>query len=167
MKNFLLGVLAGLIVPTVFVLMAAWSGRLPVFADAAPSHLETTLATLALEGAIKRAPTISNPTVITDQTLTDGLKLYRNNCAGCHGTPAAASDWGKNHFYPRAPQFAEHPPRLTEAQIFQIVNRGIRYSGMGGWSNLMKQENIWKVSGFLSRLDNLPSAIDAEWRKQQ
>ncbi len=167
MKNFLLGVLVGLVVAPCILVLVVWSGRVSVHADAAPSRLETRVARLALDNAVKRLPIVNNPNPVTDETLLVGLKLYRNNCAGCHGTPAMPSDWGKNHFYPRVPQFAEHSPRRTDGEIFQIVNRGIRYSGMGGWSSLMNQENIWKVSAFLSRLENLPAAVDAEWRAQQ
>src|SRR5438132_12638242 len=75
-------------------------------------------------------------------------------------TPAA-SNWGSAHFYPRVPQFAAEPPRKPDWQIFWIVEHGVKYSGMGGWSELMPQAEAWKVASFLSHLDSLP-AVAAE-----
>ncbi len=167
MKSFILGVFVGLIVLPCALLFAAWSGRLPVHADANPSRFETSFARYAFNRAIKRARLTNNPNAVTDETLLEGLKLYRNNCAGCHGTPAMTSDWGSSHFYPRVPQFGQQAPKRIEGEIFYIVRHGIRYSGMGGWSNLMNEESTWKVAALLSRLDRLPAAVDTEWRKRQ
>jgi len=84
-------------------------------------------------------------------------------------TPAA-SNWGSAHFYPRVPQFAAEPPRKPDWQIFWIVEHGVKYSGMGGWSELMPQAEAWKVASFLSGLDSLLAVDDAPdrvaWRRR-
>lgn len=120
----------------------------------------------------RRAPLVNNPFPLTDANLLEGMKTYREACSGCHGDPHAASDYGAG-FYRSVPQFAKHPSGLPDYQLFWIIRNGIRYSGMSAWdrqwdsNRKTSDEHIWKAAMFLSRLDTLPPAVDAEWRKQQ
>lgn len=104
----------------------------------------------ALAGTAKR---LSNPTEGKDEELLEGMKLYRSNCGGCHGDASHPSQWGKEGFYPRVPQFRESPPRKPDWQIFWIVRHGIRYSGMGAWSQeMVSDKQAWEIVPFLVAL---------------
>jgi mono/diheme cytochrome c family protein len=166
MSRFALGFFLGVLTPALVFLFAAMIGAFKIKADAPPLRIESRLAKLAFNASIRRIPAEQNPYRVDDAFLLEGLKLFQSGCAGCHGEYAKRSDWGSRHFYPPAPQFGEAPPRLTEFEIFYIVQHGIRYSGMGGWSGLMNKEQTWKVASFLSRLDTLPPQVEEEWRKQ-
>jgi mono/diheme cytochrome c family protein len=109
---------------------------------------------------------IHNPLTVTDANLLAGLKIFRNNCAGCHGEPGKPSHWGTHNFFPPAPQFADEPPELSDSKTFVIVKRGIKYSGMGGWDGMLPDEDIWRVAAFLSRLRELPPAVDSQWKSR-
>jgi mono/diheme cytochrome c family protein len=129
--------------------------------------VEAWLARRALDASLRRAvPPRPNPVAPADAALLQGMRLYRNNCAGCHGAPGEPSRWGAAHFYPRVPQFADAPPERSEAEIFWIVRRGLRYSGMGGWSEMMSEEATWKIAAFLARVRSLPPPVTAEWKKR-
>jgi mono/diheme cytochrome c family protein len=61
-----------------------------------------------------------------------GLKLFKDDCAGCHGTPETAP---KNELdvtlYPNAPQFALHPPdkpdsAVLDRQGWSALHRDVR-----------------------------------------
>ena len=93
-----------------------------------------------------------------------GLKIYRDGCSGCHGDAGNPSRWGMTGFYPRVPQFDVEYPRKPEWQLFWIVKHGVRYTGMGAWEGLMSDAKIWAVVGFVSHLNHLPPALDADWR---
>ena len=56
------------------------------------------------------------------------------------------------------------PPRKPAWQLYWIVTRGVRYSGMVAWGGLVPDSTIWQVVTFLSRLDSLPPSVDAAWR---
>ena len=77
------------------------------------------------------------------------------------------SPWGTTSFFPRVPQFATEPPNRPEWQIYWIVKNGIRNTGMGAWSQLMTDDQIWKVSGFLSHVTSLPQEVANAWSKPQ
>ena len=104
-----------------------------------------------------------------------GLKIFEDDCAGCHGTPLSAKDnEAKPSLYPPPPQFALHPPRKPDYQLAWIIQHGVRYSGMFVMQGAFRRdslghdpsdEKIWTAVTFLTHLDSLPPSVDAEWHK--
>ena len=166
MKKDLLGFILGVLASALVFVSAALLGSFKIEADVRPWRVESRFAQRALGASIQRIATDRNPYRVDDAFLLSGLKLFKENCAGCHGSYGKQSDWGAEHFYPPVPQFSEAPPRRSEGESFYIVQHGIRYSGMGGWSGLISKEQTWQVASFLSRLDSLPPQVAEEWRKQ-
>ena len=146
----------------VLALLGAWS----VDATATPPAWEQAFARMAVGASVARhARRTPNPLRPSPDVLLAGAKVYRDACAGCHGGPSHASEWGSSDFYPRVPQFARTPPSKPDWQLYWIVQHGVRYSGMAGWGNQIPDSTIWQVVTFLSRLDSLPAAVDAAWRR--
>src|SRR5215813_8659494 len=115
MGKFLFGICVGLFVPILGALVAARLGLLSLSATEEPPIWETKLARMAVDAALAgTAQRLSNPTGVTDEELLEGMKLYRNNCGGCHGDASHPSQWGKKGFYPRVPQFGQSPPRRPD-----------------------------------------------------
>ncbi len=165
MRRLALAVVAGMLVVPAGAWVLAWLGAWSVDATATPPAWEQTLARMAVRASVARhAPRTPNPLRPSAEVLLAGLKVYRDNCAGCHGGPRRPSEWGSTDFYPRVPQFARTPPRKPEWQLYWIVTRGVRYSGMAAWGGQVPDSTIWQVVTFLSRLDSLPPTIDAAWR---
>lgn len=130
--------------------------------------LEKLIAGSALQASLNRqAGDLKNPLGPTNDVLLSGMKIYQNNCAGCHGNGKGSSPWGSKNFYPRVPQFAQNLPRLTSPQMFVAIKNGIRYSGMGAWDGMMSDEGIWKVATFLEHLNSLPPEVNAAWTASQ
>lgn len=167
MRSFLLGCLVGVLALPAIGIALAFLGLMPIEADASPMRLEVVIARRALDASLRRhALKRANPISATDGNLLAGMNLYRNNCSGCHGAPGQRSNWGSQHFYPRVRQFADDPPPRPDWEIFWIVEHGIRYSGMGGWSDLLPEQDRWKIAAFVSRIDSLPPAVAAEWKRR-
>lgn len=177
MKNFVLGFFVGILMIPVGALAAAWMGWLPVGANARPGRLETGFTHLALNRAVARnAPKLSNPIAPTEENLMAGMKIFKDDCAGCHGDPNdAAKREAEGILYPSPPVFALHPPRKPDYQLFWIVKNGVRYTGMFWWDGQfgkdasgkdVSDEKIWTAVTFLTHLDSLPPAVDAEWHKK-
>lgn len=166
MRVFLLGILVALLGLALAALLAARLGLFSVYATEDPPAWDVRLARMALDASVARsAPRLRNPIEASDAELLTGMKLYRNNCSGCHGDAGRPSPWGTGGFYPRVPQFAQSPPRKPDWQLLWIVRHGIRYSGMGAWREAMLSDReAWEVVTFLSRLDTLPLAVQAAWQ---
>lgn len=169
MKKFLSGLALGILLTPALFLAVALTGRLSIPANGALPAWEKTLAQIALAKSIARqAPEQKNPVVPTEENLLAGMKLFRDGCEGCHGGGFKMSRWGTEEFYPRVPQFGFAPPEISEAQIFWVVQNGIRYSGMGGngGEGGYSDEQTWKLATFLGHLKSLPPRVAEEWHKK-
>ena len=177
MGKFLVGFAFGVLALPVAVITVARLGLLPINANTSPSRLETSFAHMALDAsAARNAPHLSNPIAPTEENLMAGLKLFKDDCAGCHGTPNTASANETNvTLYPNAPQFALYPPRKPDYQLFWIAKGGVRYSGMFAWAGQfapdasgkdISDQKIWTAVTFLTHIDSLPPAVEAEWHKK-
>jgi mono/diheme cytochrome c family protein len=166
MRNFILGVIATLIVLVVGGLAIAMFGFVPTNADAIPPRLEMQIAMSALDASMDRhAPRANSPILPSDENLIDGMKIYTMNCALCHGTldqkpsPLAAS------FYPPPPQVILDPLDDPEWHLFYAIRTGVRYTGMPAWNKALSEQDIWKVTAFLSHVEKLPPAVQDYWKK--
>ena len=165
MRKFLVGVIVTLLVLVLGGLGFAMLGFLPTPANVAPPHIERALAMRAVDQSMDRhAPRVTNPLTPTDQNLEDGMKLYTMNCALCHGgldrKPASLT----NSFYPPAPSLIMYPPDDPEWHTFYTIRTGIRYTGMPAWDKTLTEQDIWKITALLSRLDKLPPGVQEYWK---
>lgn len=165
-RRCVLAAIAGMLVIPAMIALLGWLGVWPVQATATPPRWERAIGRIAFNAAVaRRAPRVTNPIQATPEELLKGMRVYRDGCAGCHGSYGRPSEWGTAGFYPRVPQFADAPPRKPVWQLHWIVQHGVRYTGMGAWERLAPDSTIWQVVTFLSHLDSLPPAVDAQWRK--
>lgn len=167
MLKFACGFFLGVCLAPIVVLIALLVGWVPVHATAEPPWWEQFYARQAIQSSIGRQAKLRNPVSPSSSNLRSGLKIYRDTCAGCHGDSGKPSHWGTTDFYPRVPQFDVEPPLKPDWQMFWIVKRGLRYTGMGAWDGEMSDENIWTVVTFLHNLRNLPPDVEGEWRGRQ
>jgi mono/diheme cytochrome c family protein len=158
--------LAGVLVTPIVVLCLAVVGWLPADAITQPHAWEASIGGRALDASLSaRAKRVTNPVGLDDEiAMKDGAKLYRENCAGCHGEAQRESVWGTKGFYPRVPQFWSRPVSITPPQAYVAIRDGVRYSGMGAWRDLMSEGDMWKVATFVSRMHSLPSAVSGTER---
>jgi hypothetical protein len=86
-RGFVAGVLATIVVALVGGYIVLRSGLIPTNADAKPGWLETWAANTSLQATVAReAPKGPNPVALMDENLIDGIDLYGQHCAICHGT---------------------------------------------------------------------------------
>jgi thiosulfate dehydrogenase len=166
MRGFILGVILVLLVLALGGLTVALLGFIPTNADATPPPLEHRIATAALDASMERhAARLSNPVPPTDNNLIDGMKIYTMNCALCHGTLDHKPSPLEKSFYPPPPQLILEPPDDPEWHIYFAVRSGVRYTGMPSWSKALSEQDMWKVTAFLSRMEKLPPGAQDYWKK--
>ncbi len=150
MRNFFLGVLVTLAVLILGGLGFALLGFIPTNANTAPPKFEQHLAMSAVDASADRhAPHVSSPVSATDQ-----------NHGGLDKKPAAFG----GSFYPPVPQLVLDPPDDPDWHNYYVVRNGIRYTGMPAWDKTLKEEDIWKVTIFLSHMEKLPAAAQDYWK---
>jgi mono/diheme cytochrome c family protein len=165
MGKFLLGVVITLAVLVLVVLGVAMLGLFPTAANVEPSRFERHIAMSAVDNSMDRhAPRLSNPLTPTDSNLVDGMKLYTMNCALCHGGLDRKPSTLSNSFYPPPPNFVSDPPDDPEWHIFYTIRTGVRYTGMPAWDKTLNDQEMWKITMFLSHMDKLPPAVQEYWK---
>jgi mono/diheme cytochrome c family protein len=163
--RILIGFVLGLVLALIGALCYIRFGFVDPRADAEIGGLERKIAMPALDASVdRRAPDVKNPLQPTDDNLMAGMKIYQQDCAGCHGDIRHPHVSFGDSFYPRVPQFAEDAPDMPENQNFYIIQHGVRLSGMPAWAQNMKEQQTWQVTTFLSHMDKLPPAVSAAWK---
>lgn len=166
MRNFIIGVVVTLLVLVLGGLAVATLGLIPTTADATPPRLERRIAMSALDASMERhALRVNNPLPPTDENLIDGMKIYTMNCSLCHGTLDNKPSPLEKSFYPPVPQLILDPLDDPEWHIYYAVRTGVRYSGMPAWNRALSEQDIWKVTAFLSRVQKLPPGVQEYWKK--
>lgn len=156
------GVVATLVVIAAGLLLWPWH----VEATAQPARFELAVMRALLNRAVAReAPHLTSPLPPSHENLRAGLKIFRDNCAGCHGDGAHPSPWGTTSFWPRVPQFGSEPPRRPDWEVHWIVTHGIRNTGMGSFAQLLTDQQAWQVASFVSHIRALPQGIAADWAR--
>ena len=165
MRTFILGIITALLVLSLGGLIVATLGLMPTKADATPPRLERRVAARALDASMERhAPRTSSPIPPSDENLIDGMKVYTMNCSMCHGTLDNQASPLEKSFYPPVPQLILNPLNDPEWHIYYAVRTGVRYTGMPAWNKALSDQDIWKVTAFLSRVQKLPPPVQDYWK---
>ena len=155
---------AGVIAIPILVLLIAELGYWPSDATSEPPQWETAIASRALQASIERqAPKVKSLLAADTLTILAGMKIYRNDCAGCHGLARLKALYGLAA-YPRVPQFGRQPPTLTDYQAYWVIKNGIRYSGMAGFHGQTSEMDMWRTAEFVSHLRDPSPEIRSAWK---
>ncbi len=165
MRRFLFGFIAAVVIVLLGEFLWVRLGFVDPRADIPEGTLEREgchALTRCFAGSARcRSP---KPISATDDNLLAGMKIYQNNCAGCHGDVHQPHAAFGDSFYPRAPQFMEDAPDMPENQNFYIIQHGVRLSGMPGWHTLLNEQEMWQVTTFLSHMDKLSPQLSDQWK---
>ena len=166
MRNFILGIVITVLVLLIVGAGAALLGFLPTSANATPPHFEAQIAGAALDASMERhAPRVNNPLPPTDENLIDGMKIYTMNCANCHGGLDRKDAQLAHSLYPPPPNLISDPLDDPEWHVYYAIRTGVRYTGMPAWEKTLSQNDIWKLTAFLTRIEKLPPAVQDFWQK--
>src|ERR1035437_5718848 len=167
------GVVSGVALTLAVALIGAYSlvrsGLIPANADAKPGRLETWMARTSLSAALRRdAPKGPNPVALTEQNLLNGIDLFAQNCAVCHGSAkgAASSSPIAKGLYQEPPQLAtDGVEAAPEGVSFWKIKHGIRLTGMPSFGYSLSDRQIWTLALFLKHMDKLPPAVQQTWQQ--
>ena len=163
MKRSITVVVSTLAAEAVLALLVLRFGLVPVSADVAPPRLETNLMGMALRASVARhadRPPITVPP--TEENLVAGVQIYREMCARCHGRTAAGPATLGASLYPPAPPLRGRRSGYSEAEVFWIVKRGIRNTGMPAFGRLLSDGDIAQLAALIEKFDALPAGVEAE-----
>jgi len=169
LKGVVLGVALTLAVALIGAYLLLRGGLIPANADAKPGRLETWMARTSLDATLRRdAPKSQNPVALTEQSLLNGVHLFAQNCAVCHGSAKGTASSS-----PIAKGLYQEPPQLAtdgveddpEGVSFWKIKHGIRLTGMPSFGRSLSDRQIWTLALFLKHMDKLPPAVQQAWQQ--
>ena len=125
-----------------------------------PSQEETSLANAAKDVTIPlEAGKMKNPVPETDEVVSQGHEVFLGSCAQCHGADAHGdTNIGRNMYPPAMDLSSAHVQHWNDAELFWIIQNGVRLTGMPAWKSTISIDDTWKLARFIHNLPHLASA---------
>jgi thiosulfate dehydrogenase len=161
LKGLILGILLGALLIGGGVYYYFSSGRAPVATSAPPMPFEKKMAQMGLNAYLAKLPH-PEPQVPADEiNLLAGAKVYKENCAACHGLPGEPKTVIAQGMYPAPPQLF-HGAGVTDDDAWESywkVENGIRMTGMPGFKDRLTETQIWQVTVLVKNADKMPMSV--------
>ncbi len=160
MRTLLRALLLALVLATVLGAAAVgYVWRTGLSAREQPGAAETFVARRVRELAVaRRARDLVNPVPRSPEAIADGLDHFADHCASCHANDGSGNtEMGRNMF-PRAPDMRlAATQQLSDGELFWIIENGIRFTGMPGWStgDRAGEEASWRLVHFIRYLPHI------------
>ena len=131
-------------------------------ARGAPGGFETWMARstryLAVPAAVRA---LRNPVPASPEVIAEGMAHFADHCASCHANDGSGNTEMGRGFYPKAPDMrAAATQSLTDGELFAVIENGIRFTGMPGWSTGTPEgeASTWRLVRFIRQLPHITPA---------
>jgi len=126
-------------------------------AEAEPGTVERAIASrLARLSIPSDAKQQKNPFASDATIWRTAADHYGDHCAACHGGDGLGkTDLGEN-MYPKTPDLADQAvQRLSDGELFYIIQNGVRWTGMPSWKHEHSAEDTWRLVSFIRAVPGL------------
>jgi len=135
---------------------------------ATPTHFEAMMARNARHLAIPaNARATQNPVPPTAENLRDARLHFADHCATCHANNGGGDTLIGKGLYPKPPDLRLlETQRLSDGELFWIIENGVRFTGMPALGGIHGGENdSWKLVRFIRHLPQLTVEERAEMER--
>lgn len=162
-RSFVVGLVLGILLVMGGIYYYFSSGMAPVATTDPAIPFEGRLAHKALDAHIDKAAIPAPPVPADEPNLLAGAKVYKDQCAGCHGLPTGPNPTISDAMYPPAPMLfkgkgvTDDPP----SESFWKVQNGIRLTGMPNFKGTLSDTQMWQVARLVANADKIPDSVKA------
>jgi len=160
-KALLVGIVLGMVLLFAVVWLYFTGGHAPVAAADPPMPFERKLASSSLHAFLHRQKPVESPIPADEKNLLAGAEVYKQNCAVCHGLPAAPETAIAAGMFPKPPELF-HGTGVTDDPVWEThwrAENGIRLTGMPGFKGRLTDSQLWQVSQLLANADKIPTSV--------
>jgi mono/diheme cytochrome c family protein len=134
-------------------------------AHSQPGTIEAVAARAVRGLAIRaHAGSTSNPVAGNDEAIAEGREHFADHCAICHANDGSGNIEIGQALYPKAPDMRLPATQsLSDAELFYIIENGVRFTGMPGWGTGTKEGETasWHLVHFIRHLPRVtPEEIE-------
>lgn len=153
-----LGFVLGIVAVAAVLFLYLKFGPLPVAVADTAFPMEKQIVRVPLKARIELEKKEA-PFGTSEDVFERGAKVYKAQCAGCHGTPGHDVPFAKA-MYPDAPQlWKKHSNGVVGVSDDEVgetywrVSNGIRLTGMPSYRKVLSDTEMWQVSLLLKNAD--------------
>lgn len=146
-------------------LVAIYSGRYDTSATRKdPRMVRWILETSRTRSVRHHAEGVRVPS-LDKMDVGTGFRHFDEMCVVCHGAPGVEpSDIGQG-LNPRPPDLAKGVKLWTPGELFWIVSRGFKMTGMPAFGSTHDEPTLWEIVAFIRRLPDMTPQEYAELRR--
>jgi thiosulfate dehydrogenase len=163
-KGLIIGIILGVLLVCGSVYFYFSSGRAPVATSAPPIPFERTFARIGLHAYLDKLPHPEPQVPADDANMVLGAKVYKEQCAVCHGLPGESKGTIASGMFP-SPPLLFHGTGVTDDDAWESywkVENGIRMTGMPGFKGKLTETQIWQVAVLVKNADKISDAVKKE-----
>lgn len=94
----------------------------------------------------------------TTASLVAAAGHFHRSCAICHGAPGRPPSPVMRGATPPAPNLMERASSWSDAQLFWILQHGVKYTGMPAWPVQDREDEVRRMAGFVRLLPRITEA---------
>lgn len=138
--------------------IVAWSGVVGIGASSGHWKVTDWFLHWAMRSSVRTAALGKDVPPFTDGMLPAAAGHFETGCAICHGSPADPPPQSVSGMLPVPPNLKPVIPTWTDAELFQIVQHGVRFTGMPAWPVQEREDEVWAMVAFLRAYPELDAA---------
>jgi thiosulfate dehydrogenase len=159
MKGFVVGLVLGAAIFAGGLYYYFVSGTAPAAVADPPMFMERKMASRSLDAHIGKANLPAPPIQASEDNYVAAAKLYKDQCAQCHGLPGQEPAISANMFPDATLMFkgkgvTDDPPQ----ESYWKVKNGIRLTGMPTFKGILNDTQMWQVALLVANADKLPDS---------
>ncbi|AZO27800.1 MULTISPECIES: cytochrome c [Mesorhizobium] len=86
---------------------------------------------------------------------TGGLHFKEEGCVACHGGPGISRAEFARNMQPQPPDLTRTTATLNDAELYWVLQNGIKMTGMPAFGSTHNQEELWAMVAFVRRLPKM------------
>lgn len=164
LKGILLGIVLGVLLLLACGYFYFAMGHAPVAVASPAMPFERKFASLALHAYLDKLPHPTPQVPEDEKNFLEGAKVYKQNCAVCHGLPGEPKTVIADGMFPKPPQLFRGMG-VTDDEAWETywkVSGGIRMTGMPGFKERLSETQMWQVAVLVKNADKIPASVKTE-----
>ena len=162
-KYVMVGALGAVAIGGALALAFLYSGVYPIAANEPHTAPVGWLLTTLQKNSVRMHSDDDMPVPALDDArlLADGLALYHEHCALCHGAPGVERAILGRGLNPDPPRLATEIREWSDVEAFWIVSHGLKMAGMPAFQPGLSDREVWATVAFMRAL---PQVTPGEYR---
>jgi mono/diheme cytochrome c family protein len=146
------------VVLVIGIFLFVWFGFFNVAATEQHSDVTLALISIIRDRSISMRTRVSDstPSLADAELIKKGFRSYHAMCVMCHSAPGRRATPIRRGLNPKLPKLdSQQVQHRSDAQLYWIIERGLRMTGMPAFGASHRPEQIWSVVAFLRELPKI------------